>query len=106
MATDEFAAGMFELETIATADRAPRSCAPRLLWWRCHRRLIADALTAVGYEVRHIRDANEPELHRLAPPASIIDGVLSYESPEKGRSSWGWNSARPLARSSPQAIPG
>ena len=82
MATDEFADGMFELETIAGGSRTTIMCA-ELLWWRCHRRLIADALTSVGYGVCHIRDANEPELHRLAPPASIVDGVLSYESPER-----------------------
>lgn len=82
MATDEFAAGLAELEMIAGGSRTTIMCA-ELLWWRCHRRLIADALTALGYEVRHIRDASEPELHRLAPPASLVDGVLSYESPER-----------------------
>ena len=82
MASDEFAAGLSELETIAGGSRTTIMCA-ELLWWRCHRRLIADALTALGYEVRHIRDTNEPELHRLAPPASIVDGVLSYEAPER-----------------------
>ena len=81
MATDEFAAGLAELEMIAGGSRTTMMCA-ELLWWRCHRRLIADALTALGYEVRHIRDASEPEVHRLAPPASLVDGVLSYESAE------------------------
>jgi len=81
MATEEFAAGLFELEMIAAASRAAIMCA-EVLWWRCHRRLVADALTALGYEVRHIRDASEAEVHRLAPPAAIIDGILTYESPE------------------------
>lgn len=79
IASDEFAAGLFDLEMIAGGSRSTVMCA-ELLWWRCHRRLIADVLTALSYEVRHIRDAGEAELHRLAPPASIVDGVLSYES--------------------------
>jgi uncharacterized protein (DUF488 family) len=82
MATDEFAAGLFELEMIASGSRSAIMCA-EVLWWRCHRRLIADALTALGYEVRHIRDESEPEVHRLAPPAAIVDGVLAYTSPDK-----------------------
>ena len=82
LASDEFAAGLFELAMIAGGSRTTVMCA-ELLWWRCHRRLIADALTALGYEVRHIRDASAAELHRLAPPASLVDGVLSYESPER-----------------------
>jgi len=58
MATEEFAAGLFELEMIAQGSRAAIMCA-EALWWRCHRRLIADALTSLGYEVRHVRDASE-----------------------------------------------
>jgi uncharacterized protein (DUF488 family) len=82
MTSDEFAAGLSELEMIAGGSRTTVMCA-EVLWWRCHRRLIADALTALGYEVRHIRDAGDAELHRLAPPASLVDGVLSYESRER-----------------------
>jgi uncharacterized protein (DUF488 family) len=81
MATEEFAAGLFELEMIAAGSRSAIMCA-EALWWRCHRRLIADALTSFGYEVRHIRDANEAEVHRLAPPAAIVGGVLTYASPD------------------------
>jgi uncharacterized protein (DUF488 family) len=82
MATEEFAAGLFELELIASGSRSAIMCA-EALWWRCHRRLIADALTSLGYEVRHIRDASETEVHRLAPPAAIVGGVLTYASPEQ-----------------------
>lgn len=82
MATEEFAAGLFELEMIASGSRSAIMCA-EALWWRCHRRLIADALTSLGYEVRHIRDACEAEVHRLAPPAAIVDCVLTYASPDQ-----------------------
>ena len=82
MATEEFAGGLFELEMIASGSASAIMCA-EALWWRCHRRLIANALTSLGYEVRHIRDANEPEVHGIASPASIVDGVLTYTLPEQ-----------------------
>ena len=82
MATQEFANGLFELEMVALGSRSAIMCA-EALWWRCHRRLIADALTSLGYEVRHIRDVSEAEVHWLAAPATIVDGVLTYASPDQ-----------------------
>jgi len=82
MATEEFATGLQELEMIASGSRATVMCA-EILWWQCHRRLIADALTALGHEVRHIRDAGDAERHELAPPARVAGGVLTYRSPTK-----------------------
>jgi uncharacterized protein (DUF488 family) len=78
--TEEFAEGLFELLMIANGVRTAVMCA-ELLWWRCHRRIIADVLVSLGYEVRHIRDAGAAELHELAPPARMVDGVLTYASP-------------------------
>ena len=77
---EEFAEGLFELLTIANGVRTAVMCA-ELLWWRCHRRIIADVLVSLRYEVRHIRDAGVAELHDLAPPARMVDGVLTYASP-------------------------
>ena len=81
LATEEFAQGLSSLLMIASGSRTAIMCA-ELLWWRCHRRLIADVLTSLGYEVRHIRDEGEAELHVLAPPARVVEGVLTYASPE------------------------
>ena len=78
--TEEFAQGLFELLMIANGMRTAVMCA-ELLWWRCHRRIIADVLVALGYEVRHIQDAGAVVLHELASPARIVDGVLTYASP-------------------------
>jgi uncharacterized protein (DUF488 family) len=78
--TEEFADGLFELLIIAEGLRTAVMCA-ELLWWRCHRRLIADVLVSIGYEVRHIRDANPSEVHTLAPPARMVDGLLTYAAP-------------------------
>jgi uncharacterized protein (DUF488 family) len=78
--SEEFADGLFELTMIASGVRTTVMCA-ELLWWRCHRRIIADVLVSLGYEVRHIRGAGPAELHELAPPARVVDGVLTYASP-------------------------
>ena len=82
IATDEFARGLDELVTLAAGSRTAVMCA-ELLWWRCHRRLIADVLTSLGYEVRHIRDTGPADVHELTPPARLVDGVLTYASPER-----------------------
>ena len=79
-ASEEFADGLFELLTIAMGMRTAVMCA-ELLWWRCHRRLIADVVTSLGYEVRHIRDAGPSELHVLTAPARVVDGLLTYAAP-------------------------
>lgn len=82
IATEEFARGLSELLMLAAASRTTIMCA-ELLWWRCHRRLVADVLTSLGHEVRHIRDVGESELHELTPPARFVDGVLTYAAPER-----------------------
>jgi uncharacterized protein (DUF488 family) len=79
VATPEFADGLFELLMIAGGARTAIMCA-ELLWWRCHRRIIADVLTSLGVRVEHIRDEGATELHRLAPPARMAGGALTYAS--------------------------
>jgi len=48
------------------------------LWWRCHRRLIADALVVRGWEVRHIAADGSVGRHELTSFAKISDGRVSY----------------------------
>jgi uncharacterized protein (DUF488 family) len=52
------------------------------LWWRCHRRLLADALVAAGCEVRHIMDRGKLDLHRLSRQARLEGDRLIYDVPE------------------------
>jgi uncharacterized protein (DUF488 family) len=82
VATEEFAEGLFELLMLAEGLRTAIMCA-EVLWWRCHRRIIADVLLSLGVEVVHIRDERTAEPHRLAPPARIVRGRLTY-TPEPG----------------------
>ena len=78
--TETFAEGLFELTMIAFGARTAIMCA-EVLWWRCHRRLIADVLTSLGVRVEHILGADKVEVHKLAPPARVVRGGLSYAPP-------------------------
>src|SRR5437762_2972687 len=53
MATPEFEAGLQRLEHLAGERTTAIMCA-EALWWRCHRRLLSDALVVRGHHVRHI----------------------------------------------------
>jgi uncharacterized protein (DUF488 family) len=77
MATDAFAAGMRELETLAGAQRAAVMCAESD-WRRCHRRLIADALRARGWRVLHVLADGRVEEHQTTPFAVVEGDLITY----------------------------
>ena len=52
------------------------------LWWRCHRRLIADDFVARGWTVLHLLAPGKVEPHVLNPDAAMVDGVLRYPGPQ------------------------
>jgi uncharacterized protein (DUF488 family) len=78
VASEEFAEGLFELLMLAQGLRTAIMCS-ELLWWRCHRRIVADVLLSLGYDVVHIRDADHAEPHRLVEPARLVAGRLRYD---------------------------
>ncbi len=55
------------------------------LWWRCHRRLIADALVlGYGATVTHVMHAGAPQPHRLTPGVKLLaSGALRYDPVEE-----------------------
>jgi uncharacterized protein (DUF488 family) len=57
---------------------APAPClmCAETLWWKCHRRLIADLLTARGHEVLHLLSAHETRMHRFGEEAEARAGRL------------------------------
>jgi uncharacterized protein (DUF488 family) len=63
---------------LAEALAAPAPCfmCAETLWWRCHRRLIAELLTARGYGVVHLLGPHERAGHRLYDESEIRDGRL------------------------------
>ena len=77
-ATPEFREGLAELRDLGRAHRCAVMCA-EAVWWRCHRRIIADHLLAAGDEVRHIMGPGKVEPARLTPAAvREPDGTLVY----------------------------
>lgn len=82
MAGKEFTAGLELLEADAVERPTCVMCA-EAQWWRCHRRLIADALLIGGWRVLHLGVRAEPVNHELTPFAVVgPDHVLSYPSPQ------------------------
>jgi uncharacterized protein (DUF488 family) len=73
MASEEFAAELDGLIELARERRVAVMCAEGL-WWRCHRRLLADALVVRGFEVLHIDPRGGTEPHRLTDGA-VVDGT-------------------------------
>lgn len=76
--TVEFRAGLAELCALAGAHRCAIMCA-EAVWWRCHRRIIADYLLTAGLEVVHILAAGKLTPATLTPGARPVgDGGLVY----------------------------
>ena len=60
----------------ALAEPAPCFMCAETLWWRCHRRLIAELLTARGHDVTHVLDPRRREPHRPADEFEHRGGKL------------------------------
>ncbi len=84
MATPEFAAGLTALLGIAARTCTAMLCA-EALWWRCHRRLIADALLVCGYPVEHILRSGVTVPHHLPPFAHLTGLHIRYPAEDVPR---------------------
>jgi len=76
--TAEFSKGLDELLEGAHENRTAFMCA-EALYWRCHRRLIADRLVVLGHQVLHIDGRTHVAEHHLPDFARIVDGRLVYD---------------------------
>jgi len=79
METEPFHAGVDEL--LAGAARTPTAVmCSESLWWRCHRRLLADYLVlARGVEVTHVMHNGRLTLHAPTTGVRLADGGLIYD---------------------------
>lgn len=78
-----FQHGLRRLRTLGHERRTVIMCA-EALWWRCHRRVIADYLLAAGEMVFHILGPGQiVPAQRTAAAARGTDGLLSYPGPVK-----------------------
>ncbi|MDQ3954846.1 MAG: DUF488 domain-containing protein [Actinomycetota bacterium] len=66
MDTSDFREALNRLLDLVRKERVAVMCA-ETLWWRCHRRLIADAAALAGTEVLHIFDERTIKEHPLHP---------------------------------------
>ena len=77
METADFKEGIDQLTNYALRAPTVIMCA-EVLWWRCHRSLIADYMKSIGWDVINIQDSKTKIPHPYTSAASIIDGNLSY----------------------------
>ena len=81
MLTEEFQNGIHELLRLAEAGPPAIMCAERV-YFRCHRMLVSDYLTAHGHEVLHIDNEKPARPHKLTAEARLIHGKLIYAEPK------------------------
>ena len=77
MQTSEFEAGLHRLMKLAANNRSAIMCAEAVPW-RCHRSLIADALTVRGIQVHDIMSAKRSQVHSLIPFARVQGDRVTY----------------------------
>ena len=79
--TREFRDALDRVLRLAREQHPAVMCA-EAVWWRCHRRIIADYLIATGIRAEHILAAGKIEPARLTPDATIRpDGTVLYRAP-------------------------
>lgn len=81
MSTPEFHDALVAALAEAASRRTAVMCS-ETLWWRCHRRLIADAATLLhGVDVRHLGHDGRLSPHRLTDGARRAGTEVVYDAP-------------------------
>jgi uncharacterized protein (DUF488 family) len=79
--SEEFQAGLERLVALGRSRRTAVMCS-EAVWWRCHRRIVADHLLAHGEAVFHLMGTDRIEPAHLTKGARVgLDGVVSYPRP-------------------------
>lgn len=77
MLTDDFERGLGELQALTEEGTVALMCAEAVPW-RCHRSLVADALTVRGAHAKHIIGPGASHPHHLTPFAHVEGTRISY----------------------------
>ncbi|MDJ0322187.1 DUF488 domain-containing protein [Cryobacterium sp. PH31-AA6] len=77
MATEEFSSGLAELLRVAN-ESVPAIMCSEAVPWRCHRRLITDALIIAGVEVFDILSISSTRRATMTEFARVQDGMIGY----------------------------
>ncbi len=80
--TDEFQHGFTCLLDVSARKRAAIMCA-EAVWWRCHRRIVADYLINGGRAVFHLMDTDEVQAATLTAGAVRAGDRLHYPAADK-----------------------
>ena len=80
MQTPDFDAELTNLVELSRTDRVALMCAEAVPW-RCHRSLIADALSAHGVTTCEIASAKRLQPHRLPSFACVCGETVTYPAP-------------------------
>jgi uncharacterized protein (DUF488 family) len=78
--SEPFRSGLAKLRKLGEAQPCAMMCA-EAVWWRCHRRIIADYLILAGEEVVHLMSPGKKEPAQVTPAAREIEpGMLVYRN--------------------------
>jgi uncharacterized protein (DUF488 family) len=77
MQTPDFETGLERMLKLAREKKSAIMCAEAVPW-RCHRSLIADALSARGIPAAHIVSASKPRPHKLTSFAKVRGHQVTY----------------------------
>jgi uncharacterized protein (DUF488 family) len=83
--SDEFGRGLEQLNALASRHSTAIMCA-EAVWWRCHRRIIADYLMLLGWKVIHLMGVDRAEPARITSAARERDGQIVYPAPDPSTS--------------------
>ncbi|PGG99600.1 hypothetical protein GX51_06249 [Blastomyces parvus] len=89
MCTSSFKEGLAELKSLAeNLQSSGEGClaimCSETLWWRCHRRMIADILSSHGWKVQHLGVGKKPMEHERWEIARVGDeGNLVYDGHDR-----------------------
>lgn len=80
--TPDFLAALDDLGADVAARATTVVMCSEAVWWRCHRRLVADAaLLLRGVEVAHLAHDGRTRPHEPSEGARVVDGLLHYDVP-------------------------
>ena len=82
METEEFRTALEHLIDTSRETTTAIMCAESV-WWRCHRRMLSDGLTARGCTVVHIMERGRLQPHALTNAARIEGEGVVYDVPEE-----------------------
>ena len=81
--SEAFRAGIAELIALSSTHRCAIMCA-EAVWWRCHRRIVADYLLASSIQVEHIMGLGTVTPATLTLGALIVDAGTLVHYPALG----------------------